>query len=295
MDLSLAITLERPGQSALDINSIRDPGTVGSEPLSGYSVETVDFSGVSITSFTDDVPQIDGVDSNDPYLGARTISMVVSVYGSTYSDFWEKMTALNYALQAQPKYSTGTALPFDAMRKLSFTQPGTGGPGTAGVYNLYMNVRPMAMPRFRVDKAASAGVAGKGYATQVQISLFSEDPYKYFETSKVATITGSGTLSITNVGTTVAWPTVSYSWTGSSTVTPFTTTLGADTVTFAKTGGFLTTPFSVDYKACTTTPTASINNMTAYEFFAIPPGANSITVTTGTGVTTTVTIREALL
>lgn len=290
MDLSAAITIERPGQSALDINSIRDPLAVGSSPLSGYSVEQVDFSSVSVTSFLEDVPQIDGVDANDPYLGGRTVNMVVSVYGSSYADFWDKMNELNYALQARPTYATGTALPFDAMRKLSFTQP-----TASGNYSLYMNVRPVALPRFVTEKSSAAGVATKGYAVTVSVSLFAEDPYKYFATERTFSVTGSGTLSVINDGKTVAWPTVAFSWTGSSTVTPFTLTLGSDTVTFAKTGGFGTTTFTSDFKNCTTNPTASINNATSYEFFPFPPGTNSLTVTTGTGVTTTVTIREALL
>lgn len=290
MDLSSAITIERPGQSALDINSIRDPNAVGSAPLSGYSVEQVDFSSVPVTAFIEDVPQVDGVDSNDPYLGARTINLVVSVYGSSYADFWDKMNELNYALQAQPKYASGTALPFDATRKISFSQP-----SASGTYSLYMNVRPVALPRFVTDKASAAGVATKGYAVTVNVSLFAEDPYKYFASSRSFAVTGSGTLSVINDGKTVAWPTVAFTWTGSSTVTPFTLTLGSDTVTFAKTGGFGTATFSSDFKTCTTTPVASINNATAYEFFPFPPGTNSLTVTTGTGVTTTVTIREALL
>lgn len=290
MDLSSAITIERPGRSALDINSIRDPNAVGSAPLSGYSVEQVDFSSVPISSFIENVPQIDGVDGNDPYLGARTINLVVSVYGNSYADFWDKMNELNYALQAQPKYATGTALPFDATRKISFSQP-----SATGTYSLYMKVRPVALPRFVTDKASAAGVATKGYAVTVNVGLFAEDPYKYFESDRSFSVTGSGTLSVINDGKTVAWPTVAFSWSGSSTVTPFTLTLGSDTVTFAKTGGFLTTTFSVDFKNCITTPTASLNNATAYEFFSFPPGTNSLSVTTGTGVTTTVTIREALI
>lgn len=284
MDLSQAITLERPGQSALDLNSVRDPLQVGSSPLSGYNVESVDFSDVNITAFAEDTPQVDGIDAYDPYLGARQITMIVGVYGSTYGDFWDKITELNYALQAQPKYATGTAFPADGFRKLSFTQPKVG-----GSYSLYMKVRPVALPRFVTDASSSAGDDIRGYAVSVRVTLVCEDPYKYFQTPRVFTITGSGSLTVINDGKTAAWPTVE--WSNTSTVSPLRTELGTDGVTFTKAGGFGST-FSVDFKRCTST---QINYITEYEFFQIPPGTSTVTVTSGAGVVCTLTINEAIL
>jgi hypothetical protein len=280
MDLSAAITIERPGQSALDINSIRDPLAVGSSPLSGYSVEQVDFSGVAITAFMEDVPQADGVDASDPYLGGRSINMTVSVYGSSYADFWDKMNDLNYALQAQPKYATGSALPFDGMRKLSFTQP-----TSSGTYSLYMNVRPVALPRFVTEKASAAGVTSKGYAVIVNVVLFAEDPYKYFATSATFSRSGTGTISVVNTGNTVAWPTVTWNLTSS---TATSATLGSDTVSHSVLDTSITDTFKT---AVSTSPTT----LTGFEFFSIPPGTSSVSVVGQSGQTISITITEALL
>ena len=280
MDLSAAITIERPGQSALDINSIRDPLAVGSAPLSGYSVEQVDFSGVAITAFVEDIPQADGVDASDPYLGGRSINMVVSVYGNSYADFWDKMNDLNYALQAQTRYATGTALPFDGMRKLSFTQP-----SAAGTASLYMNVRPVALPRFVTEKSSAAGITAKGYAVTVNVSLFAEDPYKYAVNTATFSRTGSGTISVVNNGNTVAWPTVTW---GLTTGTPVSATLGSDTVSHSAFGSNITDDFKT---AVSTSPTT----LTGFAFFSIPPGTSSVSVVGQSGKTIIITIREALL
>lgn len=284
MDLSAAITIQRPGKAPLDINSIRDPNAVGSAPLSGYSVESVDFSMINVSAFTEDTPLVDGIDSYDAYLGGRQINMVVSVYGSTYGDFWDKITALNEALQAQPKAAdTGTypALPADGMRKLSFTQQSD----AAADYSLYMNVRPVAMPRFVTEKSTAAGVAERGYAAMANVSLIAEDPYKYFATESTFTRTGSGAISVLNRGTTVAWPTVTWANASSATVSAV---LGSDTVSHSAVATTVTDTF----KTATSTNAATL---TGYEFFSIPPGTSSVSVTAASGATVTIVIREAIL
>ena len=284
MDLSQAVTIELPGQAALDLNSVRDPNAVGSAPVSGYNIESVDFSDVGVTAFSEDIPQVDGIDSYDAYLGARQIAMIIGVYGNSYGDFWDKITELNYALQPRPTFATGQAFPDDGFRKLSFTQL-----KAAGSYSLYMKVRPMALPRFVTEAAASAGDADRGYAVRVRVVLMAEDPYKYFSTPRVFTLTGSGTVSVINDGKTIAWPTVA--WSNTSTFSPLRVELGSDSVAFTKAGGFGSN-FSVDFKTCVSTQT---NYLTEYEFFAVPPGTSTVTVTSGAGVTCTITINEALL
>lgn len=283
MDLSAAVTIQRPGAAPLDLNSLRDPAGIGSAPVSGYLIEQVDFSSVPITAFTEDTPLIDGVDSYDPYLSARTISMVVSVYGSSYGDFWDKITALNAAFQAQPKAAnTGTypALAADGQRKLSFSQPKVG-----GSYSLYMMVRPMALPRFVTDAASAAGDDARGYSVKCSIALMAEDPYKYFATESSFSITGSGTVSVVNTGTTIAWPTVTWNLSATTTVG---ITLGSETVTHTSATSTVTDTF----KTATSTNSATL---TSYSFFSIPPGTSSVSVTGQSGQTTTITIREAIL
>jgi len=283
MDLSAAVTIQRPGAAPLDINSLRDPASIGSAPASGYLIEQVDFSSVPITAFTEDTPLVDGVDSYDPYLSARNISIVLSVYGSSYGDFWDKVTALNAAFQAQPKAAdTGTypALGADGQRKLSFSQP-----KASGSYSLYMMVRPMALPRFVTESGSSAGIAERGYSVKCSITLMAEDPYKYFATETTVSRTGSGTLSVVNSGTTIAWPVVTWNITASTTVS---VTLGSDTVEHTNETSTVTDTF----KTATSTDSSTL---TSYEFFSIPPGTSTVTVVGQAGQTVSLTIREAIL
>ena len=283
MDLSAAVTIQRPGAAPLDINSLRDPDAIGSAPASGYLIEQVDYSSVPITAFTEDTPLVDGVDSYDPYLSARSISIVLSVYGSSYGDFWDKVTALNAAFQAQPKAAdtaTYPALDADGKRKLSFSQP-----KAAGTYRLYMMVRPMALPRFVTDGGSSAGLADRGYSVKCSVTLMAEDPYKYFASETTVSRTGSGTLSVVNSGTTVAWPTVTWNVTSSSTVS---VTLGSETVEHTAVAANVTDTFK-------TASSTSSSTLTSYEFFSIPPGTSSVTVVGQAGQTVSITIREAIL
>lgn len=284
MDLSSAVTLQRPGLAPLDLNSIREPSMVGSSPLSGYSIENVDMSNVPVSAFVEDTPLVDGVDGYDSFMGGRQISLMVAVYGSTIGDFWDKLTALIAALQPQPKAAnTGTypALPADGLRKLSFTQTSD----ATSDYSLYMMVRPSGMPRYNVDKAASAGIDSRGYATMVSVSLFAEDPYKYFQNTRTFTRTGSGNITVINDGTTVAWPTVTWANTASATISA---TLGNDTVSHSA----VSTTVTDDFKTSTSTNSATL---TGYEFFSIPVGTSTVAVTAEASATVTITIREAII
>jgi hypothetical protein len=283
MDLKAAVTIQRPGAAPLDINSLRDPSAVGSAPMSGYLIEQVDFSSVPITAFTEDTPLVDGVDSYDPYLSSRSINIVLSVYGSSYGDFWDKITEITAALQAQPMAaSTGTyaALEADGKRKLSFSQP-----KASGSYSLYMMVRPMALPRFVTDASSSAGDSSRGYSVRCSIGLMAEDPYKYFETESTFSRVGSGSLTISNTGTTVAWPTVTWNVTSLSTVSFGT---GSTVVQHTGVSSNVTDTFK-------TAQSTSSSTLTSYDFFSLPPGNKSITIAGQAGQTVTVTIREAIL
>lgn len=284
MELSAAVTLQRPGKAPLDLNSVRDPASVGSAPLSGYSVEQVDFSSVPVTAFSEDTPLVDGIDSYDPYLGGRQINMIIFVYGNTVGDFWDKVNDLNEAMQAQPKAAdTGTypALEADGRRKLSFTQISD----AASDYSLYMMVRPLSMPRSVTEKSASSGIESKGYAAIFQVSLLAEDPYKYFSSTRSFTRTGSGSISVINSGTTVVWPTVTWANATSATLSA---TLGADTVSHSAVSTSVTDTFKT---ATSTSPTT----LTAYEFFSINPGTSNVSVTAASAATVTITISEALV
>jgi hypothetical protein len=267
----------------LDINSLRDPETIGSAPASGYLIEQVDFSSVSISAFTEDIPLVDGVDSYDPYLSARTINISLAVYGSSYGDFWDKVTALNAAFQAQPRAAdTGTypALGADGQRKLSFSQP-----RASGSYSLYMMVRPMALPRFVTDGSSAAGDPTRGYSVRCSVTLMAEDPYKYFATERTFSRTGTGNLSVVNDGTTIAWPTVTWNVTSSTTVS---VTLGSETVEHTNEADNVTDTFKTS--TSTDSPT-----LTSYEFFSIPPGTSTVQVVGQAGQTVSLTIREAIL
>lgn len=284
MELSQAVTLQRPGKAPLDLNSIRDPNAVGSAPLSGYSIEQADFSSVMVNAFSEDTPLVDGVDSYDAYLSSRQINLILGVYGSTQGDFWDKLNDLNEALQPNPRaadVSVYPALPADGRRKLSFVQQSD----ATSDYNLYMLVRPVMMPRFATDKAASSGINDRGYAATVQVVLVAEDPYKYFASTRTFTRTGSGNVSVTNSGTTVAWPVITWANATSATISA---TLGTDTVAHSAVATSVTDTFK-------TSTSTSASTLTDYEFFSIPPGTSTVAVTAAAAATVTIVIQEAVL
>jgi len=208
MDFSKAIELQTASSAYININSITSstPNAV----LSGYMVEGIQYTGSSVSGYVDSMAQRDGVDTDIALLGPRQVQVIVQVYGSTSSDFYDKLDALNAALQPYPAFATAD----DGFRQLRFTQPTTiySSLSSSGI-PMYMKLRPTALPSYGLPNDRVTPLkAGKGVASKVNIAMFAKDPRKIHQTTSsgslgVSTTTTSST-SVTNNGNYFAYPTI---------------------------------------------------------------------------------------
>jgi hypothetical protein len=84
MDLSKTISF-----NSLTINGSLAP-VAGGAAMSGYRVDELNVSSVDVAQKLDKRAIADGLDAQDIYLGGRHINGIVSVFGSTLGDFWDK-------------------------------------------------------------------------------------------------------------------------------------------------------------------------------------------------------------
>jgi hypothetical protein len=212
MDFNFAIELQTASATYLNINSVT-ASSVGSAPVSGYKVEQVNLAQSNVNGFLDSLAQRDGLDSAEAFLGARQVQLIVSVYGSSLSDFWGKVDALSASLSPSP----AAFLSEDGFRKIRFSVPYSGGNRT-----LYLKVRPQALPSYVVDRQTSVGDSVRGFAQRFTLAFIAKDPRKINDTASTGSFTvssSSGSATITNNGTYVAYPTMTLISTGTSTAT----------------------------------------------------------------------------
>jgi hypothetical protein len=212
MDFNFAIELQTASATYLNINSVT-ASSVGATPVSGYKVEQVNLAQSNVNGFLDSLAQRDGLDSAEAFLGARQVQLIVSVYGSSLSDFWSKVDALSASLSPSP----AAFLSEDGFRKIRFSVPYSGGNRT-----LYLKVRPQALPSYVVDRQTSVGDSVRGFAQRFTLAFIAKDPRKINDTTSTGSFTvssSSGSATIANSGTYVAYPTMTLISSGTSTAT----------------------------------------------------------------------------
>ena len=214
MDFNLPIKLKINSTDYIDLNSLAGVRG-GSAPLSGYKVESVNYNTVSANGFMDNQALRDGAVVTESYLGARGIDFVVSVYGETIGDFWDKLDQLSAALQPMPKdFNTNYGL-----RPLRFFQPTwSGAYSFPNGIELELTCRPSALPTYNVSRRDSIGNPNGGFAQPVSVRLVAPNPRKTYISSNTITVGGAAgthrgtatvyaTLSKTSctAGDTVTW------------------------------------------------------------------------------------------
>jgi hypothetical protein len=212
MDFNFAIELQTASATYLNINSVT-ASAIGATPVSGYKVEQVNLAQSNVNGFLDSLAQRDGLDSAEAFLGARQVQLIVSVYGSSLSDFWGKVDALSGALAPYPAAFVSD----DGFRKLRFSVP-----YSAGNRTLYLKVRPQSLPGYLVDRQTSVGDSIRGFAQRFTIVLIAKDPRKINDTASTGSISiasSTGSASITNNGTYVSYPTFTAIATAAGTAT----------------------------------------------------------------------------
>lgn len=171
----------------------------GGRPSSGYVVDSVEPSRVSAVGYIDKRAIQDGLDANDIYLGGRDVGVVVTAYGSTWGDFWDKTQDLLAAFSPTLAYAADSAnagfLAFDFIQPTELT---ASWPTVDYPYGIPMRyyLRPVSPPSFTLRRDEVGGDETQGLSHRFDISLVARDPRKYhiFEASyTITTSTQTGT------------------------------------------------------------------------------------------------------
>lgn len=233
MDFSQPITIATSTSASLNLNSLTAAPSAGT-PLSGYMVDSLSYTNAPVTGFVDSLAQRDGAEADIALLSPRSVQIVCQVYGSSQADFYDKLNALNAALEPYPSFAAAV----DGFRNLDFTQP----TATYGAYAstgipMRIKVRPTSLPSFNLRSGnVTPQTTDRGLATSVQINVVAKDPRKICQTAITGTLSSSTTL--TNNGNYNAYPTFTLVATAAQTATISTS---AWTVSVAIASGTTTT------------------------------------------------------
>lgn len=217
MDFNRPIKIQTGTSTFLDVNSLAGV-RAGAAPLSGFKVESASYASVAAQGFIDKTALRDGADVTEAYLGTRTIDLLVSIYGETMGDFWDKLDELTAAMQPMP-------VDFSAdfgVRALRFYQPSWElAADFPGGIELDMRCRPAALPTYNVGRRNSIGKESDGFSQPATLRFIAPNPKKFLTSSKAVS---SGTA--THRGTAAVYPVLSK-----------TSCTAGDTVVFAWSGG----------------------------------------------------------
>ena len=230
MDFNRPIKIQTGTNTFLDINSLAGV-RVGAAPLSGFKVESAAYASVSAQGFVDKAALRDGATVTEAYLGARTIDILVSVYGETMGDFWDKLDQLTAAMQPMP-------LDFSAdfgVRSLRFFQPSWEmAADFPGGIELDMLCRPAALPTYNVGRRNSIGKESDGFSQPATLRFIAPNPKKFLITSKslsTGTAEHRGSAAVypilTKASCTIG-DTVTFAWSGGGTSSQVQVTATAD-------------------------------------------------------------------
>lgn len=185
MDLSASIDYDSFSVNTLTL-------VPGGRPSSGYTVDQVEMSDIEVAAFAEKRALTDGIDASDVYLGRRRIGMIVTPYGTSRGDFWDKLQDLLAAFSPTLAYGSDTSslgfLP------LNFTQPTEAGAYPNGI-PMRMYVRPATPPAYTIRRDELGGDDARGLSLPVRLSLVARDPRKYLQSTTTISIS-SGTTSV---------------------------------------------------------------------------------------------------
>ena len=283
--------------SFINLNSITAAPTVGT-PFSGYVTESVSYANAGISGFTESQAQRDGAEADIALLGPRQAQLIVQVYGSSLADFYDKLNALNGAMQPYPSFASTD----DGFRELRFVQPTaiTTSNNTTGLLNLLMKVRPTAIPAYTLNgDIVTLQTSDRGVSTRASVTLLSKDPRKLSQATRSAALNVSASTStatvVTNDGNYYAYPIVTIASThGSQQTATISTSLWTTAVVIPA-----NTTVTIDGKERTVLVGTTLRMDLVLGATTILPylveGANTVTVSALTSTTVSFAYQEAWL
>lgn len=174
MDFTKPVKIYTSATEYVDINNLS--GTQrGPKPITGFKLEQAGYEASAVRGYLDQRALRDGVDYTEPFLGARQIQLLVSVYGETLGDFWDQIDTLAKALSPMPNSWVTTY----GIRPMRFYQPTrTQGADFPYGIELEMGVRPSGLIQFTANRTMSVGMETGGFSQRVTIPLIAPDPHK---------------------------------------------------------------------------------------------------------------------
>jgi hypothetical protein len=184
MDLSRDINYR-----GLDLNDAEL--VAGARLLRGLAVEEADYSAVEAVGYTEKRAEADGLHASDVYLGPRLIEMRGLIYAATAPEMFDRLRLLRVV------FSPTSAYQEDPVNKgflpLRFHQPTEDKQSfPSGVIDLFIRARPRALPRFRIVRDRTIGVAGKPQTMGWTVGLLAKDPRVYVDPQQVLDIAAAG-------------------------------------------------------------------------------------------------------
>ena len=205
MDFNQPISLQTASATFLNLNTVTSAAGPAT-PLSGYNVEGVSIGPAAVRGYSVEQAQRDGIQGAEAFAGSRGVGLVVSAYGSTLGDFWDKIDTMSGAMDPYPDAFVSA----DGFRQLRFYSP------TGSTSNLvYMLVRPSAAPGINVTKNQSIGASAKGFATNTQLQFVAKDSRKISVAESTVSIS-VGTTTVSYTGNYKYYPTVVVTASGTS-------------------------------------------------------------------------------
>lgn len=178
IDLNSDVDFQDGAGNEFHLNTIIGEQNIagGSIPLSGYAVEGIGFGGIQPVGYVDPKATSDGIDTAEVYAARRTVSLQMSIYGSTRVDLYQKTQDLLNLMRFMPRRYATT----DGFRQLRFTMLTTNtSVFPTGTIPAYMLVRPLDMPVTEVTTATTTGSDSRGYSARIMLNFLLKYPFKY--------------------------------------------------------------------------------------------------------------------
>lgn len=188
----------------INLNSVTTAPT--GAPTSGYRVDRIEVSPPPLTQYVEKRALTDGMVAHDVYLGGRTITAIVTAYGTSAGDFWDKAQALHRVMNAPLRRIVAEDNDLENTEGfgfLSFYQPTNStavGQWPTSAYPdgipLAYRVRPLDMA-YSLERSRDASESDEGQSKSFALRWLAKDPLKVHTSYYTANISNSGTLSAT--------------------------------------------------------------------------------------------------
>ena len=179
--------------NGLSLNTVTR--TAGGVPTSGYLIERFSPDPPPPTAYLEKRALADGLDASDVFLGGRTFNLIVTAFGSTAGDFWDKAQDLFEAFSPTIAYDSDSAnkgfLAFDFSQPTALVSTWPTSTYPNGIPMRYY-VRPLGAPTYAIERDKDGGSLTTGRVKPFTVPLIARDPRKYLQS---ATTTGQFTTT----------------------------------------------------------------------------------------------------